>query len=143
MGIKIGFDSTRFAGTDGVSLESAKWVEIFWQDRHTNYCYSGRSPEVSMGMPEAYFGHPENLWINDRIWGVSHRPRMVSERIRNVADYLKATLYAFVERFGIELLVPENALTIPMHAELVTYPSTYEGSSWSRRRRLPPLMEVK
>ncbi len=121
MGIKIGFVSTRFAGTDGVSLESAKWAEIFWQDMHTSYWYSGRSdrsPSVSMCVPEAYFGHPENLWINERIWGVSRRPRMVSERIRDVADYLKATLYEFVERFGIEVLVPENALAIPMHVPL-------------------------
>ena len=29
MGKNIGFVSTRFSGTDGVSLESSKWAEVF------------------------------------------------------------------------------------------------------------------
>jgi hypothetical protein len=33
----IGFVSTRFAGTDGVSLESAKWAQIFWEEGHVSY----------------------------------------------------------------------------------------------------------
>lgn len=121
MGKKLGFVSTRFAGTDGVSLESAKWAEVFWQDRHISYWYSGRSdrdPNVSYCVPEAYFGDSENLWINERIWGTTMRPRLVTERIRDVAEYLKSTLYDFVEHFGIDVLVPENALTIPMHVPL-------------------------
>ncbi len=35
-----------------------------------------------------------------------------------MAAYLKETLYQFVERFQIDILVPENALTIPMHLPL-------------------------
>ena len=34
MSKNIGFISTRFAGQDGVSLESAKWVKVLWEDRH-------------------------------------------------------------------------------------------------------------
>ena len=52
---------------DGVSLESAKWAEVLWQDAHTSYWYGGvldRSGGVSMCIPETYFGHPENEWIN-------------------------------------------------------------------------------
>ncbi len=30
--INIGFISTRLCGTDGVSLETAKWAEIFSED---------------------------------------------------------------------------------------------------------------
>jgi glycosyltransferase involved in cell wall biosynthesis len=117
----IGFVSTRFAGQDGVSLESAKWAEVLWQDRWVSHWYSGRSdrnPDISMCIPEAYFGHPENVWINERIWNVRRRPREVSARIRAMADYLKETLYTFVDRFGIDVLVPQNILTIPMHVPL-------------------------
>ena len=35
-----------------------------------------------------------------------------------MADYLKGTLYQFVDRFQIDVLIPENALTIPMHQPL-------------------------
>ena len=117
----IGFVSTRFAGQDGVSLESAKWAEVLWEDRHVSFWYSGksdRSPDVSHVVPEAYFGFPENVWINERIWGEERRSRLVTERIRDLAEYLKSTLYRFVEKFELDVLVPQNALAIPMHVPL-------------------------
>ena len=43
MSKNIGFISTRFAGQDGVSLESAKWAEVLWEDEHVSYWYSGQS----------------------------------------------------------------------------------------------------
>lgn len=121
MGKNIGFVSTRFAGTDGVSLESAKWAQVFWQDRHVSYWYAGlndRDPDVSLTIPEAYFGHSEIAWINSQIWQGTRRSWLVSRRIRDLAQYLKGSLYHFVERFAIDLLVPENALTIPMNVPL-------------------------
>lgn len=117
----FGFVSTRFAGTDGVSLESAKWARILWDDRHVAYWFSGlsdREDSVSACVPEAHFGHPENIWINERIWGRTRRSRHVSDRIRALADYLKSCLYRFVQDHEIDILVPENALTIPMHVPL-------------------------
>ena len=117
----IGFVSTRFAGSDGVSLESAKWAEVLWDDRHVSYWYSGRndrSPGVSMCVPEAYFGHPEVQWINERIWGRARRDRLVTRRIREMANYLKDSLYRFVEYHKIDILVPQNVLAIPMHVPL-------------------------
>jgi len=119
--MNFGFVSTRFAGTDGVSLEAAKWAEVLWRDGHVSHWYSGlsdRQDEISMCVPEAYFGHPEIEWINQRIWSTNVRSREVSERIRVLADYLKHTLYQFVEEFSIDVLVPENAITIPMNLPL-------------------------
>jgi len=118
---KIGFISTRFAGTDGVSLESAKWAEVLWQDRHISFWFSGlsdRDPACSYCVPEAHFQHPEVLWINRHLWSAAHRPRLVSERIRAMADYLKTCLQRFVEQFGSDILVAENCLAIPMHIPL-------------------------
>ena len=121
MSKNIGFVSTRFAGTDGVSLESAKWAEVLWDDRHVSFWYSGRSdrhPAISHCIPEAYFGTPQNAWINRQIWGVTHRQGLVSDRIRDVASYLKQTLYDFVSWFDLDVLIVENALAIPMHVPL-------------------------
>ena len=121
MGKRFGFVSTRFAGTDGVSLESAKWAHVLWNDRHESFWYSGlsdRDPGASLCVPEAYFGHPEVQWINERIWGQRHRDALVSRRIRDLAEYLKETLYDFADHFQLDVLVPENALTIPMHVPL-------------------------
>jgi len=87
--------------------------EVFW--------FSGRcdrAAEESMCVPEAFFGHPENDWINERIWGVAKRPPEVTERIREVARYLEAMLRRFVARFSLDVLVLENVLTIPVHLPL-------------------------
>lgn len=117
----VGFISTRFAGTDGVSLESAKWVDVLRRQRHATFWYAGkldRDPGESMCVPEAFFGHPENQWIGDRIWGRTSRTPLVTRRIQELADYLKSTLYEFVNAFNVSILVVQNALSIPMHLPL-------------------------
>ena len=117
----IGFVSTRFAGNDGVSLESAKWAEVLWQGGHVSHWYAGvldRDPGISLCIPEAFFDHAENAWINAQLWGRTRRSAEASRRIRELADYLKATLYEFRERFDLDILIVQNALTIPMHIPL-------------------------
>ncbi|MCF8005118.1 MAG: hypothetical protein K9L32_13135, partial [Chromatiaceae bacterium] len=117
----IGFVSTRFAGTDGVSLEAAKWAEVLWQSGHVSAWYGGvldRDPAMSLCIPEAFFDHSENQWINAQLWGCTRRSPEVSRRIQELAAYLKSTLYAFRARFDLDVLIVENALTIPMHIPL-------------------------
>jgi len=117
----IGFVSTRFAGTDGVSLESAKWAQILWDHQHVSYWYAGkldRDPKISMLVPEAYFYDRDNVWIGERAFGVRTRTPEMTRKIYQVAEHLKDTLYQFVERFSIDVLVAENALSIPMHIPL-------------------------
>lgn len=121
MNERIGFISTRFAGTDGVSLESAKWAQVLWDFEHKSFWYAGlldRDPESSYCIPEAHFEHPENQWINERIWGEHQRTPIVSRRIHEMAAYLKTTLYDFVARYDISVLVAQNALAIPMNLPL-------------------------
>ncbi|TWT31296.1 Glycosyl transferases group 1 [Posidoniimonas corsicana] len=118
---RIGFVGTRFAGTDGVSLEAAKWAKVLWHHRHVSYWFAGKldtDPEVSMLVPHAYFGHPDIQWVNDRIFGVSERDPEVTRRIFALAEHLKRSLYEFVRRFDIEILIVQNALCIPMNIPL-------------------------
>ena len=79
-GLKIGFVGTRFFGTDGVSLESAKWAQVFWNDRHVSYWFAGkldRNPKYSMLAPHAHFQHQDIEYINSRdFW---QNPRVVQQ----------------------------------------------------------------
>ena len=121
MPLNVGFVSTRFAGTDGVSLESAKWAEVLWEDGHISFWYGGsldRAADITLCIPEAHFAHAENQWINEQLWGRTRRCTEVSRRIRGLAEYLKGTLYEFVKRFELDVLILENVLTIPMHIPL-------------------------
>lgn len=118
---RIGFVSTRFAGTDGVTLESAKWAQILWDYRHVSYWYAGkldRDPAIAMEVPEAYFGHPEVIAMTEQAFGTLRRSADLTRKINDLTEFLKRTLYDFVEKFEIDILVVENALCIPMHIPL-------------------------
>jgi len=117
----LGFISTRFAGTDGVSLESAKWAKVLWDHRHVSYWYAGkldRDPAISMLVPEAYFYDRDNVWINEQVFGKRQRPPEVTRRILEVAAHLRDTIDEFVRQFEVDFLLVENALCLPMHIPL-------------------------
>ena len=121
MGKNIGFISTRFAGTDGVSLEAAKWAQILWDRRHVSYWFAGeldRDPDSSMLVPEAFFDHEEVRWINQHVFGNKHRTSEISGHIHAMRNYLKGRLYEFIEKFDIDIIIPQNVLSIPMHIPL-------------------------
>jgi hypothetical protein len=48
MKLNIGFVSTRFAGIDGVSLESSKWARVLEDQGHTCFWFAG---ELSKSNP--------------------------------------------------------------------------------------------
>ena len=115
---RIGFVSTRFAGTDGVSLETFKWVQVLERNGFECYAFAGEMetpPEHSFPEPLAHFSHPEILAIHERLFGHMCRPPEVSRRIQEIKDYLKSRLYEFRRQYELDLLIPENVLAIPMH----------------------------
>lgn len=117
----IGFISTRFAGTDGVTLEASKWAQVFRQMGHQCFWFAGeldKSPERSMLVPEAFFQHEKNQWINKFTLGKKARSSEVTDAIQSLKTFLKVQIYKFIQKFSIDLLLPQNALTIPMHVPL-------------------------
>jgi glycosyltransferase involved in cell wall biosynthesis len=120
-GHNIGFVSTRFAGTDGVSLESNKWASVLQDCGHSSYWFAGRldrDPQDSMLVPHAFFQHQEIEYINRRIYGVANRASMTTDMIFSISGYLRGYLYQFVEKFQIDILCVQNALCIPMNVPL-------------------------
>jgi glycosyltransferase involved in cell wall biosynthesis len=142
----IGFISTRFAGTDGVSLETQKWAMIF--ERLGNQCFyfagmCDRGNERSLVVPEAFYKHPDIDQINQQAysgsWTVTRearkahpeiaslhkdffsiyiRPPQMTRRVNELKEYFKEQLYEFARRFCLEILVIENAVTIPLNLPL-------------------------
>jgi glycosyltransferase involved in cell wall biosynthesis len=142
----IGFISTRFAGTDGVSLETQKWAMIF--ERLGNQCFyfagmCDRGNERSIVVPEAFYKHPDIDQINQQAysgsWTVTRearkahpeiaslhkdffsiyiRPPQMTRRVNELKEYFKEQLYEFARRFCLEILVIENAVTIPLNLPL-------------------------
>lgn len=117
----IGFVSTRLAGTDGVSLEVAKWVHVLNALNYECFAFSGESDwpaERSYIVPEAHFVSPEIQVINGDVFGKQSRSPETSARTHRLTKHLKEHLRAFVKRFDIALLITENALSLPMNIPL-------------------------
>lgn len=120
-GLRIGFISTRFAGTDGVSLETEKWAHVFESLGHRCYYFAGecdRPSDVSMVVPEAFFKHPQIDAINQIAFSERKRPPELTRRIHKLREYFKEQLYAFIHKFDLTLLVAENVLAIPINIPL-------------------------
>jgi glycosyltransferase involved in cell wall biosynthesis len=117
----IGFVSTRFHGTDGVSLETQKWDDVLTELGYKTFFYAGLSdwyPERTMVVPEAFFGHPEVKQLHDEIFDTKTRRRGLTADVGQLKGLLKKTLYEFIDKFDIHLLIVENAFAIPMHIPL-------------------------
>lgn len=143
---RLGFISTRFAGTDGVSLETTKWATVLERMDHECFYFCGlsdRPPEKSYVVPEAFYRHPSIDAINQvafaGTWGHMHekrqthpemeslhqdffsvytRPARIAKQIQALKDYFKEHLYQFAHQFRLEALIVENALTIPVNVPL-------------------------
>ncbi len=117
----VGFVSTRFAGTDGVSLETEKWARVFEKEGFRAHYFGGeldRDPKRSYLAETAHFQHPDIKEISQNCFGVNQRDRSITRQIQTFKSGLKDHLYRFIEQFNIDLLVAENCLTIPMNIPL-------------------------
>ncbi len=119
--MNIGFVSGRLAGTDGVSLETAKWAAVVEKLGHKVFYCAG---ELEQGGPPAlfeprmYFHTAEADWIFDHAYGTTQAHPELRSRIDDLAVFLEKRLAEFVARFDIDLIVPENALTVPIQIAL-------------------------
>lgn len=119
--LNIGFISFRFQGTDGVSLETAKWAQVLEEMGHRCYYFCGlsdRPEERSMVVPEAHFRHPE---IRERYY------RFFREVVRTEEDtawiharrrFFREHISRFIREFNIDLLIPQNLLSFPLNIPL-------------------------
>ena len=120
-GKRIAFVSTRIAGTDGVSLEIGKWAHVI--ERAGIECYyiageSDRPAERTAIVEEAHFNHPEILDITRRSFGSAGRDARLTDDIMELTRRIRNQLNKAIERFDIQGIIAENALTIPMNLPL-------------------------
>jgi glycosyltransferase involved in cell wall biosynthesis len=117
----IGFISTRFQGTDGVSLETEKWATVLKRMGYHPFFFAGLSDWDSgrtMIVPEAFFDHPVNREIQSKTFKVYRRTSELTGMIHKMRRKLKVALYKFLEKYDIDLIIAENCLAIPMHLPL-------------------------
>jgi glycosyltransferase involved in cell wall biosynthesis len=118
---RIGFISFRLAGTDGVSLETAKWAAVLEQAGFQSFFMAGEldtEPERSFLEEKLHFQHPEIKDIYTESFGSTTRSAELTSKIHEMRNYLKSRIYDFTRKFKIDLIIPQNALTIPLNIPL-------------------------
>jgi glycosyltransferase involved in cell wall biosynthesis len=119
--LKIGFLSTRLAGTDGVSLETLKWADVARGLGHEVYYCAGQlddeAPNPTL-IPELHFRDPQAEAIGQMVFGQMEPAEGLLPHLDQAAERLEAQLRSWLESTGVDLMVVENALAIPMHVPL-------------------------
>ena len=119
--LRIGFVSTRIAGTDGVSLEIQKWDDVLSGLGHECFYFTGlcdRPQERSHIVPEAHFKHPEVLGLSEELFSRSRRTSETTDLVLKLRGHLKQEVYKFKAEFDLDLIVAENCLSLPMNIPL-------------------------
>ncbi|MFQ5611236.1 MAG: glycosyltransferase [Anaerolineae bacterium] len=121
--MRIGFISTRLNGTDGVSLEVEKWAKVLRRLGHELFYCAGELDGYAAGgtlIPQLHFDHQSIVLLGQRAFG--HRPDQDGEKLCDeiyaAADEIRAPLRYFIRSNRLDLIIVQNALTIPMNLPL-------------------------
>ena len=118
--MRIGMVGARFAGLDGVSLESAKLAEALVRGGHEIAWFGGEVGEgftPSVVCDAAAFGTPENSDIERRAFSGGDSA-IVRATVRDIANEIQPALGAFIDEHDLDGLIVENAWAIPMQLPL-------------------------
>ncbi|MDF1500072.1 MAG: glycosyltransferase family 4 protein [Anaerolineales bacterium] len=129
--MRIGFISFRLAGTDGVSLESAKIAQILDRMGHKIYYFAGEidsehvdqdlfsySRSGQMLIDTAHYTHPEIRWITEHAFGSRPDYPELRQRIESTTAQLELALKQFIGGYGLDLIIAQNVFALPLNIPL-------------------------
>lgn len=120
-GQKVGILSTRLASTDGVSLETVKWVKVLNSLGYECNYFAGESEwpeERTYLLPEAHFNHKDINALNHDLFDDYQREKNTSAEVNRLKELIKIHLHNFIDQFSPDVLIAENILAIPMNIPL-------------------------
>lgn len=121
--MRIGFISTRLNGTDGVSLEVEKWSNVLKRNGHEIYYCAGELGGYAANgalIPRLHFKHQSIVKLSQRAFG-DHPDTdgdKLSGEIYEISDEIRSPLRSFIRGNKLDMIIVQNALTIPMNLPL-------------------------
>ena len=118
--MNIGFIATRLNGTDGVSLEAGKWAHVLREMGHRLFFCAGELGGYAADgflIPLLHFAHPVIKDLNERAFSPTAGESLM-EDIESVAGEMCGPLRSFILGNRLDLVVVENAFSIPMNLPL-------------------------
>ena len=118
--MNVGFIATRLAGTDGVTLETAKLAAVMRKHGHQVYYCAGELDGEAPGLEasELHFEDPVALELGRRAFEQQQEEGRLLPDIAARAEQLLPPLRHFIHDFHIDFAVVQNAFAIPMQLPL-------------------------
>jgi mannosylglucosylglycerate synthase len=119
--VRIGIVSTRLAGVDGVTFETAKWEAVLERMGHEVRLCAGEVDALRYSarlVPAMHFAHPPAARVTAAAFDPDSDAESVRHEIQRLAGQLLPVLAAWVETERLDLLIVENAWAIPMQLPL-------------------------
>jgi mannosylglucosylglycerate synthase len=123
--MRIGFIATRLSGTDGVSLEVEKWAHVLTRMGHEVFFCAGEvSGYANEGtvIPKLHFADQAIKALSERAFGndadMDGDGEELADQIYARADEIRTPLRWFIRSNHLDLIIVQNALTIPMNLPL-------------------------
>jgi hypothetical protein len=151
----VGMVGTRFGGLDGVSLESDKLATVLEEEGHHVVWFAGELGDrfrPGMLYLPAHFGHPSIRSLESALFGTRPPTPAAVRSLRGRTAELKTALRWFLRDFDVEVVIAQNALSLPMNvplgvalAELLAETSLpavahHHDFAWERERFRRPQM---
>lgn len=121
--MRIGFIATRLNGTDGVTLEVEKWAKVLTKLGHEIYFCAGELGGYAKDgtlIPELHFADQSVIALSQKAFGGNPEDDgySLADQIYARADEMRAPLRSFIRSNRLDLIIVQNALTIPMNLPL-------------------------
>jgi glycosyltransferase involved in cell wall biosynthesis len=121
--MRIGFIATRLNGTDGVTLEVEKWAKVLTKLGHEIYFCAGELGGYAKDgtlIPELHFADQSVFALSQKAFDSNpdEDGHDLADQIYARADEMRAPLRSFIRSNRLDLIIVQNALTIPMNLPL-------------------------
>jgi mannosylglucosylglycerate synthase len=121
--MRIGIIATRLSGTDGVTLEVEKWSRVLKRLGHELYFCAGELDGYAQEgtlLPKLHFADQSIHALSQQAFG--EQPEIdgenLADQIYTFADEMRTPLRQFIRSNKLNMLIVQNALTIPMNLPL-------------------------
>ncbi len=121
--MRIGFIATRLCGTDGVTLEVEKWARVLTRMGHAIFFCAGELCNYAKNgalIPKLHFADQSIQALSRRAFDTQGETdgEKLADQIYAMADELRDPLRRFIRENKLNLIIVQNALTIPMNLPL-------------------------
>ena len=123
--MNIGIIIGRYGDIDGVSLETAKWIEVLQNMGHEIFILSGAFSKYMENsvhttlFPPLAFSSPECEWEQNRAFFFpDDEPDELLEHLERASEAVAIQIFKWIMANRIDVILPQNSAALPCHLSM-------------------------